>query len=67
MPFCCFDIDNDGIRLLKRHRQFNGGQISASKSEKPTSIYNLDKVRYRHCDAGPNDVAMISISCRSAL
>ena len=36
MPFCCFDIENDGISLLKRRRQFDGGQISASKSEKPT-------------------------------
>ena len=35
--FCYrFNISNDEIRLLKRRRQFNGGQISASKSEKPT-------------------------------
>ena len=37
MPFSYrFDIGNDGIRLLKRRRQFDGGQISASRSEKPT-------------------------------
>ena len=37
MPFYYrFDIGNDRIRLLKRRRQFDGGQISASKSEKPT-------------------------------
>ena len=36
-PFCYrFDIGNEGIRLLKRIRQFDGGQISASKLEKPT-------------------------------
>ena len=36
MPFYCFDIGNNGIRLLKRHQQFHGRQISASKSEKLT-------------------------------
>ena len=36
MPLCCFDIGNNGISLLKRRQQFDGGQISASKSEKPT-------------------------------
>ena len=33
MPLCCFDIGNNGISLLKRRQQFDGGQISASKSE----------------------------------
>ena len=36
MPLCCFDIGNKGVSLLKRRQQFDGGQISASKSEKPT-------------------------------
>ena len=36
MPFSCFDNEDDVISLLKRRRQFDGGQISASKSEKST-------------------------------
>ena len=37
MPFCYrFDMGKDGIRLLKRRLQFDGGQISASKTEKRT-------------------------------
>ena len=33
MPFCYrFDIGNDGIRLLKRRRQFDVGEIFASES-----------------------------------